>query len=469
VARVRTGTLIPPDKDGLWKARVTKTHDDGTVSRPIYSLGTTDQAIAKRKLAQLAATLAKVRGGARADAQPIVTETVQAYAERWLEKRRLQGVVSAADERRSLLVHVLPALGHLPLGDVRPAHVLEVLEGLMTKPRQRARKGDDPGRPSGYSRQSIVHVRAAMHRLFDAAWRAELIESNPVARVRMPKIRETRKKRVILTDREFEQFMACPEADLELRMASVVARCEGGMRTGDLLQWDWSMIDRPEFAECTVPRSKTGTPQKLAIPAVLAPFLRAWWERAGCPESGAVFPARRGQNAGGFKRKKGYTFASRLRTALFRAGIRRLAPVEVPNTSPGTRSDLGRLAPGTKLAPNPADPLYFETTFTRPVDFHSFRRAFNTALAEAGINVQRSMALASHSDARTHMLYVMETTVMRTIPDEALPRLSLVLPVQSSGSGRLPTSPPKNPEQFQRATQDSNLRPTAPEAVALSS
>ena len=66
MARARTGTLIPPEKDGLWRARVTKTLEDGTVSRPIYSLGTTDKAIAKRKLAQLVATLAKVRGGARA-------------------------------------------------------------------------------------------------------------------------------------------------------------------------------------------------------------------------------------------------------------------------------------------------------------------------------------------------------------------------------------------------------------------
>jgi len=62
VARARTGTLIPPDKDGPWKARVTKTHEDGSVSRPVYSLGTTDQAIARRKLAQLVAALAKARG-----------------------------------------------------------------------------------------------------------------------------------------------------------------------------------------------------------------------------------------------------------------------------------------------------------------------------------------------------------------------------------------------------------------------
>jgi Phage integrase family len=89
------------------------------------------------------------------------------------------------------------------------------------------------------------------------------------------------------------------------------------------------------------------------------------------------------------------------------------------------RTDLGKCAVGTQLAPNPRDPLYFETSTTLPVDFHSFRRAFNTALAGAGVNVQQAMHLAGHSDANTHMRYVMRAPAMRTIPPEALP----VLPV----------------------------------------
>jgi integrase len=44
----------------------------------------------------------------------------------------------------------------------------------------------------------------------------------------------------------------------------------------------------------------------------------------------------------------------------------------------------------------------------------SFRRAFNTALAEAGVNVQHAMHLAAHSDPKTHMRYVIKTTAMRT-------------------------------------------------------
>src|ERR1700761_1441194 len=81
-----------------------------------------------------------------------------------------------------------------------------------------------------------------------AALEEELIDHNPVTAVRVPKMREVRKERAILTDDEFAKFIGCADVDLELRMLSLVARCEGGMRTGDLNRWDWMQIDRMHFA-----------------------------------------------------------------------------------------------------------------------------------------------------------------------------------------------------------------------------
>ena len=78
--------------------------------------------------------------------------------------------------------------------------------------------------------------------------------------------------------------------------------------------------------------------------------------------------------------------------------------------------------------PNPRDPLYYETASTLPVDFHSFRRAFASALAEAGVNVQHAMHLTAHSDPRVHARYVMSTSAMRMVPDAALRRLHLATP-----------------------------------------
>jgi integrase len=415
----RTGTLLPPGVDGIWRARVTKTNADGSTTRPLYSLGTTDKSLARRKLARLVSLVesgADLLDAAEASNAP---ERVKDYADAWLAKREAQGIVMAADERRNVERHVLPEIGHLPLCDVRPSHVRAILEGVAASTYT---KGIRQPSDKPYRRETVTKVRGAMHRLFRAAQEDDLIEHNPVAPVRTPKTREVKKERAILTDDEFSRFVACPAVDLELRMLSLVARCEGGMRTGDLHKWDWTMIDRLHFEQCTIPRSKSGAPQVLAIPPALAPFLRAWWERADEPESGPVFPARAGKRVGQQKRPEN-SYAKRLRNALFRAGIVRMPPVEVPATKPGQRTDLSKRVEGTKPAPNPRDPLYFETATTLPVDFHSFRRAFNTALAGAGVNVQHAMHLAGHSDAKTHMRYVMQGPAMRTIPASALPRL----------------------------------------------
>jgi len=81
-----------------------------------------------------------------------------------------------------------------------------------------------------------------------------------------------------------------------------------------------------------------------------------------------------------------------------------------------------------------------------------FRRAFNTALAEAGVNVQHAMHLAGHSDAKTHMGYVMTTTKMRTIPAEAVTPLPPVLQqtvAKRTAVGRLRRRP-RTTERFRR-------------------
>ena len=58
----------------------------------------------------------------------------------------------------------------------------------------------------------------------------------------------------------------------------------------------------------------------------------------------------------------------------------------------------------------------------RPADFHSFRRAYNTALADANLNVQTAMRLAGPRNDSTHMRYVMRTGRFAA-PTAALPTL----------------------------------------------
>ena len=70
------------------------------------------------------------------------------------------------------------------------------------------------------------------------------------------------------------------------------------------------------------------------------------------------------------------------------------------------------------------DALQTDTAKTRAADIHGLRREYATALAAAGTNVYEAMALAGHSDPRTHARYVKLTGrgALKT-PKAALPKL----------------------------------------------
>jgi hypothetical protein len=71
--------------------------------------------------------------------------------------------------------------------------------------------------------------------------------------------------------------------------------------------------------------------------------------------------------------------------------------------------------------------LFEDTPFTRPVDFHSWRRAYSQALAVANVSSQQAQALAGHASLDAHSRYLNNTAKMRAAPLDELPKI-LVLP-----------------------------------------
>jgi integrase len=152
---------------------------------------------------------------------------------------------------------------------------------------------------------------------------------------------------------------------------------------------------RLDFTTCSFVRRKTRKrktgPQMLVVHEVVRPALRAWWEEHGRPAIGPVFPARRGERAGQLKLQAKQSYAERLRRELRTAGIVR-------------------------------HELHNETATTLPVDLHSARRAYATALARVGMNEQTAMVLTGHSDPKVHQRYI-EAASIRALPDAAVPML----------------------------------------------
>ncbi len=299
-----------------------------------------------------------------------------------------------------------PLLGDKLLGDIRPADVRSVVDGA---------------RAAGKKRGTIVHIRATLRRILEQARIEQLIVENPVGLAPMPKIREVKRRRAILTDAEILKFIDCPDIALELRLLALAARVEGGMRTRDLTAWAWEMIDQKLFASCIVPRTKTEEPQRLEIPEILQVPLRAWWVAAGEPCKGPIFPVTKGKRKGEARKARGVSFAARLRRELLVVGIDR-------------------------------HELHHETAWSRPADFHSFRRAFKTRLAETGISTEHAMHISGSSDPRTHARYVMATEAMQKIPAAALPRRAPTFATTSATKGAESSVLSERDTRFELAT-----------------
>ena len=131
-------------------------------------------------------------------------------------------------------------------------------------------------------------------------------------------------------------------------------------------------------------RRKTARPQRIEVPEVLRPILRDWWVRAGSPLAGLVFPSLRGDRAGeGIKLKVSHAGEAH----------RKANPDAAPEV-------LDAYAPA-KDSPRWAE-LFTETEFTRPVDFHSWRRAYCQSLANIGLSAQQAQKLAGHANLAAH-------------------------------------------------------------------
>jgi integrase len=386
--RPRKGTLEM--RGETWHARLTVTVA-GEVIRQWRDTGTNDKTAARRKLARWVKESAAGTALPNPDAAK-APETVASYAEGWIDSRRRRGIASADYEARIFERVWKPTIGHMALGAVMASHIRGVLDDAATGRLLPVKRKGQTTEPKPYSRQTVAHIRATIFRLFDSAWRDELISENRVARVSVPEMVETKKPRAVLSDPEIVALVSHPDVDAEIKVLLLLSRCIGGIRSGDLNAMTWDAFS-PGFEVCTLVRRKTrkkrSTPEPFEVPEMARPFVAAWWERQGRPAAGPVFPVRKGERAGLAKKATNMSYADRLRRELARAGIVR-------------------------------HELHHETATTLPVDFHSTRRAYAQALARIGLNAQEAARLTGHADLDVHQRYL-ESAAVRVLPSAAVP------------------------------------------------
>lgn len=378
----RPRSATPVSRNGRLWARHGIRQPDGSYRRQWFDLGTSNPAVAAAKNAQIIQRLNAgevIEPEARASIAEI--ETFNQAADRICRQRQKDGT-GVSDQVQRLRDYVRPHIGRMRVTDIRAGHLQEVLE-----------KACDLGK----SKETLTHIRKEMKCIFQALWREEQIPENPCqkGKVLIPKrAKDDGRPRQILTDEEFLQFVGCALVPRTIRMMALCSRMLGGMRTSDLHAWDWSHIDTKAWATARVKRAKTRGWGFMEIPETLGFALEEWWFNHGEPKAGPVFPVTRGPNRGKRRGKIGY--ARMLRVYLLRAGV--------------TRKEL-----------------HESTEWSRRVDFHSFRRAYASALGDADVNAQTAMKLTGHTKLETHLRYV---TRLRPVGAPAA-----AIPVLPAGNG----------------------------------
>jgi hypothetical protein len=91
---------------------------------------------------------------------------VTKHVKHWTAARLLLGVVTSGDDLARLTKYAPPDLGAMPLTEVRPRHIRQLVLKL--------RSADEPLAP-----RTIRHICGALHTAFRTAVADELIAANP--------------------------------------------------------------------------------------------------------------------------------------------------------------------------------------------------------------------------------------------------------------------------------------------------
>jgi hypothetical protein len=436
--------------------RVTRTIDGETVRRRVR-LETSDDDVARVKLRRLSR-----EPGAPVEAAT-ARETFLEEAERIGRRRTLAGKVRAGDELGKILLHAR-ALHDVPVTSVTSDDINVVLDQAMAR---------------GLGKSSVKNLKVAISVVFSALVRerASPVKNNPARGASLPEFEKKPKKiRAVLEDAELFRYLDFVHpvafhqvAVFQRQVMSAVARCLGGQRTNDLheCRWEQFVVAEGEFPSALVLRTKAQQLERMVVPAVLRPFLRAWWEAQKRPSSGLIFPTLRGERLGQVKIKMSHARA-------FRQDLRRAFGVEVwaelPR-EPGERPGRGAPRVGWVVARDLTErerELFIESPYTKPVDFHSWRRAFVQAVDATGLSPGESRKLSGHEDEAVRQVYLQRTKRREwVVPAGALPERTgapggilgqLPALIQEGGfsmvsdSSVIPASYPARPEGFEPST-----------------
>ncbi len=247
----------------------------------------------------------KLKAGEEFDEVELGPVTIKRFSKTWLERRERQNLTTVPDDRCRLNKHVIPVLGHMPLEDVRPRHLKELVRSLEGK----------------LAPRSIRHIYGVLHTMMADAVSDEILDHTPcvLRRNQLPKKVDkdpTWRAKAVFTRDEVEILISDERVPEDRRVLYTTIVLAAGLRFGEAAALRWDIYDRQvqPLGRLTVARSysthalkeksvKTGVPRQVAVHPTLARVLAAWklsgWEQmmGRKPKAGdLIIPSREGRN-----------------------------------------------------------------------------------------------------------------------------------------------------------------------------
>jgi len=170
--------------------------------------------------------------------------TVGEYLDRWLTDYAKTNVAGKTFERYSEIVtmHLKPALGGVPLHQLKPLHIQGYYSRALQSGRSRKtkqQKGEQNAEPRGLSAQTVLHHHRVLREALGRAVKWQLLIRNPADAVEPPK--PPRREMRALSEAETAWLLEVAKGTRFY--IPVLLAVTTGMRRGEFLALRWSDCD----------------------------------------------------------------------------------------------------------------------------------------------------------------------------------------------------------------------------------
>jgi integrase len=161
--------------------------------------------------------------------------TTGEYLSAWSETVALDGSIRPTTAKTydvAIRVHIVPALGHVPLQQLTRNAIRKLYETLRESGRAR-------GGPGGLAPKSVYNVHLTLHRALDDAVADGLLRYNPAARAH--RCTRSKSQMRVWSSTELHHFLASVQGEATFPLWRLAATT--GMRRGELLGLCWRDVD----------------------------------------------------------------------------------------------------------------------------------------------------------------------------------------------------------------------------------